>query len=55
LADAASVAFTDALGIGFAVAGAVSLLAAIPVRRYLRDSRDRTTPARLPALQGQPA
>jgi hypothetical protein len=51
LADAAAIAFTDALGIGFAVAGAVALLAVIPVRRHLRERRDRVAPA----LQPQPA
>ena len=51
LADAAAIAFTDALGIGFAVAGAVALLAVIPVRRHLRERRGRVAPA----LQPQPA
>jgi EmrB/QacA subfamily drug resistance transporter len=39
LADAANVAFTDAVGVGFAVAGAVAVLTAILVQRRLGGGR----------------
>ena len=43
LADAASSAFTDALGIGFAVAAAFALFAAVLVKRRLPNDIDTTT------------
>jgi hypothetical protein len=48
LADAASTAFTDALGIGFSVAAAFAIAAAVLVWRRLPDGR---TPARQPVAQ----
>jgi len=39
IAHAANVAFTDAMGIGFAVAGVVALFAALAVRRWLPPRR----------------
>jgi hypothetical protein len=49
LADAASSAFTDALGIGFGVAAAFALLAAVLVKRRLPNdipSTRKPTPER---------
>jgi predicted MFS family arabinose efflux permease len=37
-------AFTDALGIGFAIAGAVAVLAAVAVRRWLPARHEETLP-----------
>jgi hypothetical protein len=48
LADSASTAFTDALGIGFSVAAAFAIAAAVLVWRRLPDGR---TPVRQPAAQ----
>jgi MFS transporter, DHA2 family, multidrug resistance protein len=44
LADSASVAFTDALGIGFAVAAAFAILAAVVVKRRLPNDRVAAQP-----------
>jgi hypothetical protein len=52
LADSAAIAFTDAIGIGFAIAGAFAVVAAAIVRRWLPgDARKRAAEARteLPA------
>jgi len=54
LADAATEAFTHALSIGFTVAGAAALIAAIVVKRWLPE-RHRTAPAPAPVLAPQPA
>jgi EmrB/QacA subfamily drug resistance transporter len=48
LADAASSAFTEAVGIGFSVAGAVAIVAAIAVRRLLPTDR---AISRIPAAE----
>ena len=48
LAHAASSAFTEAVGIGFTVAGAVAIVAAIAVRRLLPTDR---AVSRVPALE----
>jgi hypothetical protein len=44
-------AFTDALGVGFVIAGAVAVLAAVAVRRWLPARHDETaaTPVAVPA------
>jgi EmrB/QacA subfamily drug resistance transporter len=52
LAHSASSAFTEAIGIGFTVAGAVAIAAALVVRRYLpfdRPTRQRSVAVELPA------
>jgi hypothetical protein len=49
LAHAAAGAFTDALGIGFAVAAAIAVVAAGVVLRWLPPAAPRTTPT--PALE----
>jgi hypothetical protein len=48
LADAASSAFTEAIGIGFTVAGAVAIVAALAVRRLLPTDR---AISRIPAAE----
>ena len=53
LADAATEAFTHALTIGFTVAGAAALIAAVVVKRWLPD-RHGEQPAP-PVLAPQPA
>ena len=56
LADSASTAFTDALGIGFSVAAAFAIAAAVMVWRRLPDERRAASrPAPQPALEGSPA
>ena len=51
LADAAADAFTQALGIGFGVAGAAALVAAVVVKLWLPDRHRERTAALEPALQ----
>ena len=51
LADAAADAFTQALGIGFGVAGAAALVAAVVVKLWLPDRHRERTPALRPAPQ----
>ena len=58
LAEAAADAFTEALGIGFAVAGAAALIAAVVVKLWLPSRHARAEPWRSttgPALAPQPA
>jgi hypothetical protein len=56
LADSASTAFTDALGIGFSVAAAFALAAAVMVWRRLPDGRSAARqPATQPVLKGSAA
>ena len=50
-ADAAADAFTQALGIGFSVAGAAALVAAIVVKLWLPDRHRERTAALRPAPQ----
>jgi MFS family permease len=51
LADAAADAFTQALGIGFGVAGAAALVAAVVVKLWLPDRHRERTAALQPAPQ----
>ncbi|HWT23843.1 MAG TPA: MFS transporter [Solirubrobacteraceae bacterium] len=57
IADAAADAFTEAMGLGFAVAAAAALLAAVAVKLWLPARHREPATTRLPvaALQEQPA